>query len=153
MPPAIHLPPVTRPIDLTTDHSAYNPAEVTAVLRRCNNAPRAISAGVGGGINHAVPRLWKLIEQVGPVGDNLVQDSMEGGHYDANRAQGSNSTGPVEIFLLGFVQHTAHKVQSGVRGVSHLHFKVVKAGHHFLDKVLDVGGYGMVGAMKCVNHR
>jgi serine/threonine protein phosphatase PrpC len=46
----IHLPPVTRPIDLTTDHSAYNPAEVAAVLRRCNNAPRAIAAGVGGGI-------------------------------------------------------------------------------------------------------
>lgn len=49
-PPAILLPQVTRPIDLTTDHSAYNPAEVSAVLRRCNNAPLAISAGVGGGI-------------------------------------------------------------------------------------------------------
>jgi hypothetical protein len=46
-PHLIHLSAVTRPIDLTTDHSAYNPAEVTAVLRRCNNAPRAISAGVG----------------------------------------------------------------------------------------------------------
>jgi hypothetical protein len=46
-PTLIHLMPVTRPIDLTTDHSAYNPAEVTAVLRRCKNAPRAISAGVG----------------------------------------------------------------------------------------------------------
>jgi len=57
IPPAIHLPPVTRPIDLTTDHSAYNPAEVTAVLRRCNNAPRAISAGVGGGIKRVAGSL------------------------------------------------------------------------------------------------
>lgn len=55
--PLIHLPPVTRPIDLTTDHSAYNPAEVTAVLRRCNNAPRAISAGVGGGIKRVAGSL------------------------------------------------------------------------------------------------
>lgn len=53
----IHLPPVTRPIDLTTDHSAYNPAEVTAVLRRCSNAPRAISAGVGGGIKRVAGSL------------------------------------------------------------------------------------------------
>jgi hypothetical protein len=53
----IDLPPVTRPIDLTTDHSAYNPAEVTAVLRRCNNAPRAISAGVGGGIKRVAGSL------------------------------------------------------------------------------------------------
>lgn len=55
--PLIHLPPVTRPIDLTTDHSAYNPAEVTAVLRRCNNAPKAISAGVGGGIKRVAGSL------------------------------------------------------------------------------------------------
>lgn len=55
--PLVHLPPVTRPIDLTTDHSAYNPAEVTAVLRRCNNAPRAISAGVGGGIKRVAGSL------------------------------------------------------------------------------------------------
>ena len=55
--PPIILPPVTRPIDLTTDHSAYNPAEVTAVLRRCNNAPRAISAGVGGGIKRVAGSL------------------------------------------------------------------------------------------------
>lgn len=55
--PIIHLPPVTRPIDLTTDHSAYNPAEATAVLRRCNNAPRAISAGVGGGIKRVAGSL------------------------------------------------------------------------------------------------
>eukprot|EP00980_Cylindrotheca_fusiformis_P004206 scaffold912_cov119-Cylindrotheca_fusiformis.AAC.22 len=55
--PIINLPPVTRPIDLTTDHSAYNPAEVTAVLRRCNNAPRAISAGVGGGIKRVAGSL------------------------------------------------------------------------------------------------
>jgi serine/threonine protein phosphatase PrpC len=53
----IHLPQVARPIDLTTDHSAYNPAEVTAVLRRCNNAPRAISAGVGGGIKRVAGSL------------------------------------------------------------------------------------------------
>lgn len=56
-PPAIILPPNTRPIDLTTDHSAYNPAEVTAVLRRCNNAPRAISAGMGGGIKRVAGSL------------------------------------------------------------------------------------------------
>jgi len=55
--PLVHLPPVTRPIDLTTDHSAYNPAEVMAVLRRCNNAPRAISAGVGGGIKRVAGSL------------------------------------------------------------------------------------------------
>ncbi len=55
--PPINLPPITRPIDLTTDHSAYNPAEVTAVLRRCNNAPRAISAGVGGGIKRVAGSL------------------------------------------------------------------------------------------------
>ena len=55
--PLFHLPPPTRPIDLTTDHSAYNPAEVTAVLRRCNNAPRAISAGVGGGIKRVAGSL------------------------------------------------------------------------------------------------
>jgi serine/threonine protein phosphatase PrpC len=53
----ILLSPVTSPIDLTTDHSAYNPAEVTAVLRRCNNAPRAISAGVGGGIKRVAGSL------------------------------------------------------------------------------------------------
>lgn len=56
-PVPIILPPATRPIDLTTDHSAYNPAEVTAVLRRCNNAPRAISAGVGGGIKRVAGSL------------------------------------------------------------------------------------------------
>jgi serine/threonine protein phosphatase PrpC len=55
--PLVQLPPGTRPIDLTTDHSAYNPAEVTAVLRRCNNAPRAISAGVGGGIKRVAGSL------------------------------------------------------------------------------------------------
>jgi len=55
--PLLQLPTGTRPIDLTTDHSAYNPAEVTAVLRRCNNAPRAISAGVGGGIKRVAGSL------------------------------------------------------------------------------------------------
>lgn len=55
--PLVHLSPAVRPIDLTTDHSAYNPAEVTAVLRRCNNAPRAISAGVGGGIKRVAGSL------------------------------------------------------------------------------------------------
>ena len=53
----VHFPPSTRPIDLTTDHSAYNPAEVSAVLRRCNNAPRAISEGVGGGIKRVAGSL------------------------------------------------------------------------------------------------
>jgi hypothetical protein len=55
--PLLLLPPGTRPIDLTTDHSAYNPAEVTAVLRRCNNAPKAISAGMGGGIKRVAGSL------------------------------------------------------------------------------------------------
>jgi len=55
--PLVNLPVSVRPIDLTTDHSAYNPAEVTAVLRRCNNAPRAISAGVGGGIKRVAGSL------------------------------------------------------------------------------------------------
>jgi hypothetical protein len=55
--PLVNLPPSIRPIDLTTDHSAYNPAEVTAVLRRCNNAPRAITAGVGGGIKRVAGSL------------------------------------------------------------------------------------------------
>jgi serine/threonine protein phosphatase PrpC len=56
-PHLIHLPPFIRPIDLTTDHSAYNPAEVTAVLRRCHNAPRAITSGVGGGIKRVAGSL------------------------------------------------------------------------------------------------
>lgn len=55
--PLVQLPASTRPIDLTTDHSAYNPAEVTAVLRRCNNAPKAISASVGGGIKRVAGSL------------------------------------------------------------------------------------------------
>lgn len=55
--PLLQLLPSTGPIDLTTDHSAYNPAEVTAVLRRCNNAPRAISAGMGGGIKRVAGSL------------------------------------------------------------------------------------------------
>jgi hypothetical protein len=55
--PLVHLPPVTRPVDLTTDHSAYNPVEVMAVLRRCNNAPRVISSGLGGGIKRVAGNL------------------------------------------------------------------------------------------------
>lgn len=60
--PPIHPPPLPlsmlmRPIDLTTDHSAYNPAEVTAVLRRCNNAPKAISSASGGGIKRVAGSL------------------------------------------------------------------------------------------------
>jgi serine/threonine protein phosphatase PrpC len=55
--PPLKLAPTTRPIDLTTDHSAYNPAEVSAVLRRCNNAPRAISASLGGGIKRVAGSL------------------------------------------------------------------------------------------------
>jgi serine/threonine protein phosphatase PrpC len=46
-----------RPIDLTTDHSAYNPAEVAAVLRRCNNAPKAISSASSGGIKRVAGSL------------------------------------------------------------------------------------------------
>ena len=57
MSPPLQLAPITRPIDLTTDHSAYNPTEVNAVLRRCNNAPRAISASVGGGIKRVAGSL------------------------------------------------------------------------------------------------
>ena len=56
-PPLLHLASLVRPIDLTTDHSAYNPAEVAAVLRRCNNAPKAISAGFGGGIRRVAGSL------------------------------------------------------------------------------------------------
>jgi serine/threonine protein phosphatase PrpC len=57
MSPPLLLAPITRPIDLTKDHSAYNPTEVSAVLRRCNNAPRAISASVGGGIKRVAGSL------------------------------------------------------------------------------------------------
>jgi serine/threonine protein phosphatase PrpC len=57
MSPPLHLAPCTRPIDLTTDHSAYNPVEVALVRRRCNNAPRAISSGIGGGIKRVAGSL------------------------------------------------------------------------------------------------
>ncbi|KAL9181126.1 hypothetical protein ACHAXT_009931 [Thalassiosira profunda] len=58
----VHLPPPplsarVRPIDLTTDHSAYNPAEAAAVLRRCRNAPKAISSASGGGIKRVAGSL------------------------------------------------------------------------------------------------
>jgi len=56
-PPPSPLSMLMRPIDLTTDHSAYNPAEVTAVLRRCNNAPKAISSASGGGIKRVAGSL------------------------------------------------------------------------------------------------
>lgn len=56
-PPPLPLSMLMRPIDLTTDHSAYNPAEVTAVLRRCNNAPKAISSASGGGIKRVAGSL------------------------------------------------------------------------------------------------
>jgi len=55
--PTITLPLDTRPVDLTTDHSAYNPAEVIAVFRRCNNYPRAISASLSGGIKRVAGSL------------------------------------------------------------------------------------------------
>jgi len=55
--PLLKLAQHVQPIDLTKDHSAYNPAEVSAVLRRCNNAPKAISAGVGGGIKRVAGSL------------------------------------------------------------------------------------------------
>jgi hypothetical protein len=38
-------------------NSLLHSAEVTAVLRRCNNAPRAISAGLGGGIKRVAGSL------------------------------------------------------------------------------------------------
>jgi hypothetical protein len=57
LPPPLYLSPHMRPIDLTTDHSAYNPAEVAAVLRRCNNAAGAISSGMGGGIKRVAGSL------------------------------------------------------------------------------------------------
>jgi len=57
MSPPLHLAPFTRPIDLTTDHSAYNPVEVALVRKRCNNAPKAISAGIGGGIKRVAGSL------------------------------------------------------------------------------------------------
>ena len=38
-------------------NSPLDSAEVTAVLRRCNNAPRAISAGLGGGIKRVAGSL------------------------------------------------------------------------------------------------
>ena len=38
-------------------NSPLHSAEVTAVLRRCNNAPRAISAGLGGGIKRVAGSL------------------------------------------------------------------------------------------------
>ena len=56
-PPPLPLSMLMRPIDLTTDHSAYNPAEVTAVLRRCNNAPKAISSASSGGIKRVAGSL------------------------------------------------------------------------------------------------
>jgi len=46
-----------RPIDLTTDHTAYNPNEATAVIRRCNNAPKAISSASSGGIKRVAGSL------------------------------------------------------------------------------------------------
>ena len=56
-PSPLPLSLLMRPIDLTTDHSAYNPAEVTAVLRRCNNAPKAISSASSGGIKRVAGSL------------------------------------------------------------------------------------------------
>ncbi|KAL3777664.1 hypothetical protein ACHAW5_010988 [Stephanodiscus triporus] len=56
-PPPLPLSLLMRPIDLTTDHSAYNPAEVNAVLRRCNNAPKAISSASSGGIKRVAGSL------------------------------------------------------------------------------------------------
>ena len=56
-PPPLPLSMQMRPIDLTTDHSAYNPSEVTAVLRRSNNAPKAISSASSGGIKRVAGSL------------------------------------------------------------------------------------------------
>ena len=56
-PPPLPLSMLMRPIDLTTDHTAYNPNEVTAVIRRCNNAPKAISSASSGGIKRVAGSL------------------------------------------------------------------------------------------------
>jgi pyruvate dehydrogenase phosphatase len=45
----LQLPASVHCLNLTTDHNPYNEAEASAVLRRCNNAPKAIFPGVSGG--------------------------------------------------------------------------------------------------------
>lgn len=57
LPPPLSLSPHMYPIDLTTDHSAYNPAEIAAVLKRCSNAAGAISSAMGGGIKRVAGSL------------------------------------------------------------------------------------------------
>lgn len=56
-PPPLYLSPHLRPIELTTDHSVYNPVEAAAVQRRCNNAAGAISSGLAGGIKRVAGSL------------------------------------------------------------------------------------------------
>jgi hypothetical protein len=56
-PPPLYLSPHLRPIELTTDHSVYNPVEAAAVQRRCNNAAGAISTGLAGGIKRVAGSL------------------------------------------------------------------------------------------------
>jgi len=51
------VPSRLKSVELTVDHSAYNPVEVDHVLRRCNNAPRAISTATSGGINRVAGSL------------------------------------------------------------------------------------------------
>lgn len=41
-PSVLQLPASVQCLNLTTDHNPYNEAEASAVLRRCNNAPKAI---------------------------------------------------------------------------------------------------------------
>jgi hypothetical protein len=57
LPPPLYLSPHMRPIELTTDHSVYNPVEAAAVQRRCNNAAGAISSGLAGGIKRVAGSL------------------------------------------------------------------------------------------------
>jgi hypothetical protein len=51
------MSPLVSHFDLTTDHSAYNPKEVRAVIKRSKNARGAISSSVGGGIKRVAGSL------------------------------------------------------------------------------------------------
>lgn len=51
------VPSPLKSVELTVDHSAYNPVEIEHVLRRCNNAPRAIATATSGGINRVAGSL------------------------------------------------------------------------------------------------
>lgn len=51
------IPCLLKSVDLTVDHSAYNPIEVKHVLRRCKNGPRAIATASSGGISRVAGSL------------------------------------------------------------------------------------------------